>query len=114
MTDLQLEILDYEDTILAVKKGAAVLDEVYPQWEQAITVDKLFLSSSTSCVLGQLAPEYTGTEYADYLWMLNEMADAFFPLPTAALEYWPQVEDPRFEAGISSTVEAVEKPPSES
>ncbi len=73
MTDLQLEVLDYEDTMLAVKQGAALLDEVYPKWEQAITIDHLFLESAGSCVLGQLASEYTGGEHADYFSMLTEL-----------------------------------------
>ncbi len=73
MTDLQLEVLDYEDTMLAVKRGAALLDEVYPKWEQAITIDQLFLESASSCVLGQLAPEYTDVDYGDYFSMLSKL-----------------------------------------
>ena len=41
---------------------------------------------------------------ADHPEVLAEMADAFFPLPTRALEYWPQVEDAQFTRGISATV----------
>jgi hypothetical protein len=43
---------------------------------------------------------------ADHPEVLVEMADAFFPLPTEVLEYWPQVEDPQFTSGISATVGA--------
>jgi hypothetical protein len=43
---------------------------------------------------------------ADHPEVLVEMADAFFPLPTEVLEYWPKVEDPQFSGGISATVGA--------
>jgi hypothetical protein len=40
----------------------------------------------------------------DHPEVLEEMASAFFDFPARPLEYWPQVEDPQFTAGISATV----------
>ncbi len=73
MTDLQLEILDYEDTILAVKRGAAVLDAAYPEWVNGITLDELWMASAQSCVLGQSASGYTDSEYGDYFSVMNKL-----------------------------------------
>ena len=72
---LELSILDYEETMLQVKQGAALLDEVYPKWERAVSIGQLYLESAGSCVLGQLAPEYTGGEFADYFSMLSKLVD---------------------------------------
>jgi hypothetical protein len=46
---------------------------------------------------------------ADHPEALAEMAEAFFPLPTHDLDYWPQVQDPQFTQGISATVGAAGK-----
>ncbi|HSW30749.1 MAG TPA: zinc dependent phospholipase C family protein [Longimicrobiales bacterium] len=39
---------------------------------------------------------------ADHPELLTEMADDFFPFPTAPLLFWPQVRDPVFASGISA------------
>jgi len=46
---------------------------------------------------------------ADHPEVLEEMAEAFFPLPNHELDYWPQVQDPQFTQGISATVGAAGK-----
>lgn len=46
-------------------KGAALLDERYPNWENEIELAKLNMSSIDSCVLGQV--------YGDYLAGLQEL-----------------------------------------
>lgn len=43
-----------EDHRLAVKKGAAWLDEVRPGWIDAIDVAQLDISSGACCILGQV------------------------------------------------------------
>lgn len=43
---------------------------------------------------------------ADHPEVLLEMADAFFPMPSDELEYWPQVQDPQFASGITSPIAA--------
>lgn len=40
---------------------------------------------------------------ADHHEVLNEMAEDFFPLPSGPLLYWPQLQDPDFAAGITSS-----------
>jgi hypothetical protein len=39
---------------------------------------------------------------ADHPEVLGEMADEFFPYPSAVLRFWPQLEDADFAAGISA------------
>lgn len=39
---------------------------------------------------------------SDHPAVLAEMADDFFPLPSAPLLFWPQVRDPAFASGITS------------
>jgi hypothetical protein len=39
---------------------------------------------------------------ADHPGLLAEMADDFFPFPSATLLFWPQVRDPDFASGITS------------
>lgn len=39
---------------------------------------------------------------ADHPDALEEMAEAFFPLPSDRSLYWPQIQDPEFAAGITS------------
>jgi len=41
---------------------------------------------------------------ADHPEVLNEMAEDFFPIPSSALLYWPQVRDPGFAAGVTSAI----------
>jgi hypothetical protein len=43
---------------------------------------------------------------ADHPEVLDEMADAFFPLPAAPLRFWPQVEDRSFSGGITARKQA--------
>lgn len=43
---------------------------------------------------------------ADHPEVLLEMADAFFPMPSDQLEFWPQVQDPQFATGITSPIVA--------
>jgi hypothetical protein len=40
---------------------------------------------------------------ADHPEVLNDMANDFFGLPTGPLKFWPQLEDPHFAAGITSS-----------
>ncbi len=74
MTDLQLQVLDYEDTILDVKRGMAMLDIAFPRWEKLIVLGELELSNANSCVLGQLGNHYMGGEYNFYDEMLTDLA----------------------------------------
>lgn len=39
-----------------IERGATLLDEREPGWEQRIDLDRLDMSSTCDCVLGQLAP----------------------------------------------------------
>lgn len=43
---------------------------------------------------------------ADHPEVLEEMADAFFPLSDEPLVFWPQLEDPQFASGITSPIDA--------
>lgn len=47
-----------EDIKLAVKKGAAWLDENHPGWEQRIDLSKLHMNRCESCVIGQAVGKY--------------------------------------------------------
>lgn len=49
--------IDYE---ARVKKGAALLDEKFPGWEDVIDIDYLDVESGTDCVTAQLAGEIKG------------------------------------------------------
>lgn len=54
---------------------------------------------------------------ADHPEVLLEMADAFFPMPSDPLVYWPQVQDPQFASGITSPIAAgrsLQAPPAQS
>lgn len=42
----------------AVSRGAALLDEFEKEWFKKIDVNRLFMSSCTACVLGQLYKDY--------------------------------------------------------
>ncbi len=70
---LELSILDYEETMLSIKRGVAMLDEAYPRWEHQIELSELSLSDATSCVLGQLGPHYSGHIYHHYDQMLRQL-----------------------------------------
>lgn len=50
-----------EDLTLAVKKGAHLLDEKYPEWHQSIDLDTLNLQRADLCVLGQLGRAHYGS-----------------------------------------------------
>jgi hypothetical protein len=46
---------DYEETVLAVKKGANWMDENYPGWALSINLSELDMSNCDSCIIGQAA-----------------------------------------------------------
>jgi hypothetical protein len=46
-----------QDVMLRVKRGAALLDERIPGWDQRIDLDTLRIADSGQCVLGQLYTE---------------------------------------------------------
>jgi len=48
--------------LVTVERGAALLDELIPGWEDRIDVDTLDLASPYNCVLGQLHARPNGTE----------------------------------------------------
>lgn len=45
--------------MLRVKKGAAILDQKFPDWIWRINIDELDIQNSKYCVLGQLFGSYT-------------------------------------------------------
>lgn len=45
---------EMQDVMLRVKRGAALLDEVIPGWDQKIDLNVLVLSDPALCVLGQV------------------------------------------------------------
>jgi len=48
-----------------IAKGASLLDEKWPGWENVISLDTLDIGSSCDCVIGQLYPgiEFPGVTY---------------------------------------------------
>ena len=65
----------------SVKLAADVLDVMYPQWMEAIKLDRLVMEDSESCILGQLAGsmnnEFTyGSNEKFYEDLYQEVADS--------------------------------------
>ncbi len=47
----------------SIRKGTALLDRAYPEWFQAIDMNRLDLGSTYNCILGQLA-QHEGIPYS--------------------------------------------------
>lgn len=59
---MSLELLA-EPVSTRVARGAALLDELRPEWYDAVDVERLDMSHSLNCVLGQLYVTYeAGTQ----------------------------------------------------
>lgn len=81
------------DVELAVKRGAAFLDEKFPRWEHAIDLDSLELAASHHCVLGQLSIAAGRSDRGDYDRMFRHLAGL-----RGYDETSPQIEEMGFEA----------------
>jgi len=73
-------IFDEFEMEKSVKLAADVLDEMYPQWYEAINLDQIYMEDSVSCVLGQLGRsmnnEFTyPADEKDYSSLFSDVAD---------------------------------------
>ena len=66
-----------EEVQMAVKEGAAWLDQVYPSWLEAIDLDDLDLSSAHSCILGQVAKPPKDCRVAGYSLIATTATEVF-------------------------------------
>jgi hypothetical protein len=91
-----------EEDRLAVKKGAYWLDQVYPEWLEAINLDYLNLQSEAHCVIGQVVsgpvihPGYAlMVEWLREVWPLDDidiwMHEHGFNLTPDRFERWEQL-----------------------
>lgn len=69
----------------SIRKGAALLDQAYPEWYKAIDLDELDLESTASCVLGQLATDLALQGSSPYAAMAERLG--FAPFGDEAEEY---------------------------
>jgi hypothetical protein len=71
---------------LAVKKGAYLLDEQFPEWRRQINLGILNLASSSCCVLGQLYGDYARGKDNLGLWEDGAGSEYGFDFPTDPAE----------------------------
>lgn len=64
-SSLPLRIIMSDNTTKRVERGAKLLDEKLPGWDEQIKLKKLDMTSETQCILGQL--------YCGYLLGLNAL-----------------------------------------
>lgn len=77
-----------EEVTLAVKKGAAWLDQVYPEWIGLIDLGKLAMLQSESCILGQAAGDFNSVEAWLYGGMASTHVDALMEEMGFTIHSW--------------------------
>jgi hypothetical protein len=71
-----------DDMFLAVQAGAKLLDEKRPGWPQGINTERLNVSNTLDCVLGQVYGHFdTGLGDLGLDWVENEDEPYGFSLP---------------------------------
>lgn len=66
-----------DDMAALVREAALKLDDWVPDWFTKVDVDTLFMADGTSCVLGQVFADHSGSHSTGYGWAIEPFRDKY-------------------------------------